>query len=84
MTGINTTSNTTAVNMIGTINSNNWGSAQTDFRQGMTSFKNNDIKSAIDHFNSAVNSLTNSSSTAGVIRMTQAINAVLCLSTIFI
>ena len=26
MTGINTTSNTTAVNMIGTINSNNWES----------------------------------------------------------
>ena len=29
MTGINTTSNTTAVNMIGTINSNNWGSLPT-------------------------------------------------------
>ena len=26
MTGINTTSNTTTVNMIGTISSNNWGS----------------------------------------------------------
>ena len=29
MTGINTTSNTTAVDMIGTINSNNWGSLPT-------------------------------------------------------
>jgi hypothetical protein len=62
--------NTTSGNMTNSIGSNmsDTTAAQSDIREGMNSLKSNDTRSAIDHFNSAVDSLSNSSSSADVIR----------------
>jgi len=58
----NTVPNSTSSNMSGI------SAAQTGIQEGMNSMKNKDSQSAIDHFNSAVDALGNTSSTVDVIR----------------
>jgi len=72
MSSPNNASNTstTSGNITSSVGSNMSGTsaAQSDIREGMNSLKSNDTQSAIDHFNSAVDSLSNSSSAVDVIR----------------